>query len=356
MRRTPEERLAEARRRIDRLDAELVRVAAERLAAAAEAGRAKAAMGQSLVDFAREREVLGRVRRHAGEAGLEAAVAEDLVARLIEASTSRQEAERLSAAAVGQGRQAVVVGGAGRMGRWLVRFLAGSGFGVHVLDPAEPAGNLAAAAALPAADLVLVAVPPSEAARLYDAWAARPPRGVVADVCSVKAPLVPALRRLQRAGGRVASLHPMFGPATTVLRGQDVVVCDTGDAEAAEQVRALFAATPARVVPLGLDEHDRLMADVLAHAHAAAIAYAASARGGAVQSATSRRLREVAAAVVRESPRAYHEIQAGNPHADAAVARLQESVARLRAVVASGDPARFAALLDEGRRSLEAPA
>lgn len=353
---TPLDRLAAARRRIDELDAELVRVAAARLAAAAEAGRAKAALGESLVDFVREREVLDAVRRRAGDAGLEPAVAEDLVTRLILASTSRQESERLTAARVGEGRQAVVVGGAGRMGRWLVRFLRGSGFGVRVLDLAEPGGLVEASAALPRADLVLVAVPPSEAARLYDSWCAAPPRGVVADVCSVKAPLVPALRRLQRAGARVASLHPLFGPATTVLRGNDVVVCDTGDREAAEAIRALFAATSARLVALGLDEHDRLMADVLALAHATAIAFSLSAEGAVAQGTTSRRLRDVAATVVREDPRVYYEIQAGNPHADAALAKLQESVARVRETVRRRDPEAFRALLDEGRRRLDAAA
>jgi chorismate mutase/prephenate dehydrogenase len=353
---TPQERLAEARRRIDALDADLVRVAAERVAAAADAGRAKAAMGQSLVDFVREREVLDGVRRRAAAAGLEPAVAEDLVTRLILASTSRQESERLGATRVGQGRQAVVAGGAGRMGRWLVRFLRGAGFEALVLDPAEPDGMAAAVRALPAADLVLVAVPPSEAARLYDSWAAQPPRGVVADVCSVKAPLTPALRRLQQAGGRVASFHPLFGPATTVLRGTDIVLCNTGDAEAAATVRALFAGTSARLVALGLDEHDHLMADVLALSHAAAIAFALSVEGGAAQGTTSRRLRDVAATVVREDPRVYYEIQAGNPHADAALARLQEAVARVRETVRRRDPEAFAGLLGEGRRRLEATA
>lgn len=353
---TPEERLAAARRRIDAADAELVRVAAERLAAAEEAGRAKAAMGQGLVDFVREREVLDGVRRRAEAAGLEPAVAEDLVTRLILASTSRQESERLGAARVGQGRTAVVVGGAGRMGRWLVRFVGGAGFQVHVLDPAAPSGNGAATAALPTADLVLVAVPPSEAAQLYDSWSAHPPRGVVADVCSVKAPLVPALRRLQKAGGRVASFHPLFGPSTTVLRGNDVVVCDTGDAQAAAAVRSLFDGTSARLVEMGLDEHDALMADVLALAHATAIAFALSADGSTAQGTTFRRLRDISTAVVRESPQAYFEIQSGNPHADAALARLQESVGRVREAVRRRDPAAFAGLLDEGRRRLEAPA
>lgn len=351
---TPQERLAEARRRIDALDAELVRVAAARVAAAADAGRAKAQMGQGLVDFARERDVLERVSAASRQHGLDPAVAQDLVARLVVASTSRQESERLAASRGGAGRTAVVVGGAGRMGRWFVAFLRSAGHEAFVLDPAEPAAQAEATRRLPDADLVVVAVPPSEAAHLYRTWCAKPPRGVVADVCSVKAPLVPALRALAAAGGKVASFHPMFGPSTTVLRGADVVLCRTGDAVAEQAVRDLFAPTTAHLVEVGLEGHDRLMADVLSLAHAAAMAFAAATPGAPLaQSTTSRRLREVAAGVVRESPQVYYEIQAGNPHSLDALDRLAAGLARLRASVAAKDPAAFGAVLADGRARLE---
>lgn len=349
-------RLEDARRRIDALDSELVRVAADRIAAAADAGRAKAEMGQSLVDYQRERKVLEGVRDEAARRGLEAGVAEDLVMRLIVASTSRQESQHPSGSPSGAGRTAVVVGGAGRMGRWLVRFLQGSGHRALVLDTADPAGSAEARGRLADADLVLLAVPPSEAGRLYDEWAGHPPRGVVADLCSVKAPLVAALRRFIDAGGRAASFHPMFGPGATVLRGSDVVLCSTGDAASEAAIRALFARTSARIVEIGLDEHDRVMADVLGLAHATAIAFAASlpAEPPPTHSTTERRLRDVASSVVEESPQVYFEIQAGNPHSMAALQRLEASVARLRALVEEGDTAGFRTLLGEGRRRLAA--
>lgn len=350
---TPQQRLAQARRRIDELDDELVRVAAARLAAAHDAGRAKAALGQGLVDFQREHEVRGRIERAARAAGLDPAVAQDLVTRLIVASTSRQEQDRVAAVRHGDGRQAVVVGGAGRMGSWLVRFLRSSGYDAHVLDPRAPREHEAAAGTLRLADLVLVAVPTSVAVRLYDDWARDPPRGVVADACSVKASLVPGMRRLAAAGGRVASFHPMFGPSATVLRDHDVVLCRTGDAAAEAAVRSLFAPTSARLVELTLEEHDRVMADVLSLPHAAAIAVAGTLPGTPpAQGTTSRRLRDVAASVVREDPQVYFELQAGNPHSLPALDRLAASLERVRAAVAAQDAAAFAALLEDGRQGL----
>lgn len=349
----PMERLEAARRRIDRLDDELVRIAAERVAAAAEAGLAKAELGQSLVDFQRERDVMERVRLTAKRHGLDATVAEDLVVRLVLASTTRQETDRLAAAATGRGRQAVVVGGAGRMGRWVVRFLQGAGYQAHVLDPAHPTGN-AAAEHVATADLVLLAVPPSQAAALYQSWIPSPPKGVVADLCSVKSPVVPALRKLAAAGGKVGSFHPMFGPSTTVLRGSDIVLCRTGDATAEATLRSLFAPTSARLVEVDLDEHDRLMAQVLSLAHATAIAFASSLDDAppGTQSTTFRKLRDVAVSVVVESPQVYYEIQSGNPHSEAALKRLEDAVARLRRLVQAKDADGFRELLGEGRRRL----
>jgi len=353
---SPEEQLAEARARIDRLDAQLVELAAQRLAAASDAGQAKARIGQSLVDFGREREVMDNVERAARAAGMDPQVAQDLVTRLILASTARQEADRSrQARPSGAARRAVVIGGAGRMGGWLVRFLQNQGFDALVLDPKAASGNVDAMAALPTADLVLLAIPPSEAAAFLAKLAASPPSSVVADVCSIKSPVIPGLLALRAAGGKAASFHPMFGPSTTTLRGADIVVCTGLDPAATAAVRQLFAATPARLVDVPLERHDELMAQVLSLAHATAIAFAASLDAHpAARSTTFGKLRDVAASVVAESPQVYYEIQAGNPHSDAALARLEQSVARLRGIVARKDPEAFRAMLDAGRRTLEA--
>ena len=346
--------LEEARSRIERLDASIIKLAAERVQAAREAGRAKQRLGLPTVDFQREGDVLRRVRAAAKANGLLESVAEDLLLPLMAASVSSQENDRVLAASAGKGQSAVVVGGAGRMGRWLVRFLQDAGFTIAILDPASPAESKAGQAALATADLILVATPPSVVSALYSAWAAAPPRGVVADVCSVKAPLAAAIRQLQDAGASVGSFHPMFGPSLANLRNSDVVLCRTGDARAEAAIRALFAPTSARLVELALDAHDRAMAESLALAHAAAIAYAAARSGPTpVHSTTQRHLAEVADGVVRESPQVYFEIQTSNPHAAAAVQRLQLSLQRLCDAVQAKDGDAFARLLADGRNAME---
>jgi prephenate dehydrogenase len=69
-----------------------------------------------------------------------------------------------------------------------------------------------------------------------------------------------------------------------------------------------------------------------------------------VQSTTFQALEALAAAVTRESPDVYYEIQADNPFSGRALERLQDALARLVAAVAARDATQFRALLDEGRR------
>ena len=76
--------------------------------------------------------------------------------------------------------------------------------------------NLALTLKAGGADLVLCCTPPAATAQLYMAWAARPPRGVIVDIASIKTPLVPAIRTLQAAGARVASMPSITGICRSV--------------------------------------------------------------------------------------------------------------------------------------------
>lgn len=64
------ETLQEVRAAIESLDEQIIGMIAQRVALAREAGHAKAAMGQSLIDPAREAAVVARASQMAREAGL----------------------------------------------------------------------------------------------------------------------------------------------------------------------------------------------------------------------------------------------------------------------------------------------
>lgn len=348
----PERSLDAVRSRIGEIDRELVARAAERAALVKEVGQIKRRLNVPTVDYAHERTVLERARAAAQTHGLDPQVAEDLLARLIRASVGAQEDERLRFSATGAGKCAVIVGGAGRMGRWLAHFLSAQGFTTGALDPAATSEeNTWASEALAEADLVVMATAPGVTAAQYLAWIASPPRGVVVDIASIKTPLLEPIGALQRAGCCVGSIHPMFGPSVALLRDADVVVCDTGDPRARAMIEQLFAPTTARIVHMPLVDHDRVMADLLSLAHATAIAFAVALPPlePPVRSTTFRALEALAAAVVRESPDVYYEIQAKNPYSAQAIERLRAALSRLVSAIANHDSAAFRELLHEGQ-------
>jgi chorismate mutase/prephenate dehydrogenase len=348
----PDPTLDALRDRIRQLDEEILARAAERLRLARDVGARKREQALSTVDYSQERAVLDRARDTAEREGLDPALAEQLIAGLIRAAVTVQDQDRVRHAALGAGHRAVLVGGAGRMGRWLARFLEDQGYETGALDPAAPAEEQAwAAAALTDAELVVCATPPVATARLYEEWCATPPRGVIVDIASIKTPLIAPIRALRAAGGRVASIHPMFGPSVTLLRDCDIVICDTGDAAATATVEALFTPTTARLVHLPLDDHDRVMADVLSLAHATAITFALALPDHElpVRSTTYHALESLSARLVRESADVYYEIQSRNPYSSAALERLRASVERVIRAIAESDQETFRALLAEGR-------
>lgn len=352
--------LKSLREKLDRIDRELVERAAERQRVVSEIGRLKQADGRQLRDFRREREVLDGVRRHAADSGLDPDVAETLLTTLIEASLTRQETERVTLAARGEGRRALVVGGEGRLGGWLVRFLHAQGFDALVADPdTDPDGRRRFSDWKNAprdVDLIVVAAPIAASRDILAGLAAEGLDALVFDVASIKQPLIHTLRRAADAGLRVCSLHPMFGPDTRLLAGRHVLVMNCGSDAAVDEARALFADTMASLVDVALDEHDRLMAWVLGLSHALNIAFSAAlAESGAdadrlagISSTTFHRQLDIARHVGAENPALYFEIQRLNPHEPAVLAQLAQVVDRLRGAVESGDGAGFVDLMRQG--------
>ena len=349
--------LQDLRDRIRQVDRQLVTLAAERVDLARQVGEIKRREGLPTIDYAQERTVLERVRAAAVESGLDPGFAEEIFVRLIRASVLAQDEDNLRRSAQGTGMTAVVVGGAGRMGRWMRRFLAAQGCVTGSLDPASsPEENTWAEKAVTTADLVILSTPPASTAQRYQEWFQHPPRGVLADIASIKSPLIEPIRELQRRGARVASIHPMFGPSATLLRDADIVVCDTGDPGATALMEGLFQPTTARLVRLPLEDHDRVMADLLSLAHAASIAFALALpeSGHPVRSTTFQALHSLSSSVVRESPEVYYEIQALNPHSRPALDRLRVSLEKLAAAASAPDSTEFERLFEEGARKASA--
>lgn len=345
---------------LDRIDRELVERAAERQRIVSEIGRIKRSAGRQLRDFRRERQVLDGVRAHADEFALDPDVAERLLTTLIEASLTRQETERVSLSARGEGQRALVVGGAGRMGRWLVRFLDSQGFDVMIADAAVASDGERRFSDWRSApldvEMIVVAAPIDASRKIIDELIGLQPPGLVFDVASIKAPLVDSLRRAADAGMRICSVHPMFGPDTRLLAGHHVLLADCGNAEAVTEARALFDETMASLVEVSLDAHDRMMAWVLGLSHALNVAFAAALADSdmeagqlaAISSTTFQRQLDIATDVTAENPELYFEIQQLNPYEGSVLKALGHAFASLEDSVLQGDSKTFVGLMQRG--------
>jgi chorismate mutase/prephenate dehydrogenase len=354
--------LEELRRHLDGLDQRLLEIIADRQVTAREIARVKGQSGRATRDYGREREVILGARARAAALGVAPAVAEALMRLLIRTSLTTQEHARVVSQGAGGGRRALVIGGAGKIGGWFAQFLASQGFDVQIADPhAEP--DPAAAAPLKdwresdlSQDFIVVATPLGLTNRILQELAQRRPAGVVFDVGSLKTPLRAGLEALRAAGVRVASIHPMFGPDTELLSGRHIIHLDLGVPGAREQVEALFAATMAEQVVMGLDEHDRLIAYVLGLSHAVNIAFftALAASGESaprlvkLSSTTFDAQFDIASKVAEESPELYFEIQRLNEFGAESLDALARAVDALRSAVAAGDLQHFRTLMLQG--------
>ena len=353
--------ISDIRDEIGSLDREMIRLAARRTELAGRLGELKRQAGRPLRDYAHEKEVVSRARRFAVEAGLTETLAENLMLELIKSSLTVQEQGQVRAAQSGSGRNALVVGGAGRMGGWFVRFLESQGFAVQIADPSAREGHADWRDAGGSFDVNVVAAPLEVTARILEQMADSPPEGLILDIGSLKTPLRRGLTRLADSGAQVTSIHPMFGPATDLLSGRHVVVVDVGVPEAAKAAHELFSSTMASIVEMDLESHDRLIAYILGLSHALNVAFfTALAESGeeasklaSLSSTTFDRQLAVASQVAGENPHLYFEIQHLNDYGGESLEALATAVGKIRSMVGSGDVDGFASMMRAGRAYLE---
>ncbi len=357
--------LEELRDRLTRLDGELLALIAERQRLSTKVARVKRATGHPTRDFQREREVLLNARSAATKLGLPPALADNLLRLLIRSSLAIQEQAQVVAQGQGSGKRALVIGGAGKMGRWFVEFLDSQGFVVEVADPAGTVEPHAHRADWQSDDLthdvIVVATPLGITKAILEQLSRHRPPGLVFDIGSLKTPLRAGLTALMQAGVRVSSVHPMFGPDTDLLSGRHVIHVDVGRPDAVADAQNLFASTMAEQVVTTLDDHDRLIAYVLGLSHAVNIAFFSALADSGETAPRLARLSSttfdaqlgVASLVAGESPALYFEIQALNEYGGESLKALADAVGRLQALVANQDAAGFARLMRRGQAYLQ---
>jgi len=356
--------LNELRARMSELDRQILELVAERQAVVEQIGTVKQASGQATRDFAREKQVLYLARDQAVALKIPPRLADALMKLLIRSSLTDQERARVRAEAHGRGRQALVIGGGGKMGRWFAEFFDSQGFDVTVADPDNSLTGFKQTddwrATEDKFDVTVIAAPIGVTVDILEQIASVGRQGLIFDIGSLKSPLEEGLRRLAQGGTKITSLHPMFGPDTELLSGRHVLFLDVGSPEATREARRLFASTMVQQIEMKLEEHDRLIAYVLGLSHALNIAFFTALEESGEQlprladlsSTTFDAQLEVAVRVADESPQLYFEIQNLNPHGLVPLQDLSNAVQEIIKVVSAGDEKEFVELMGRGRRYL----
>ena len=353
-----EAEIVRLREEIADVDKEIVALVAKRLHLAEQLGLEKKLLGRPPSDEIAEDHVFTRLLTEGATRGISLTFVEGLARLLIDESVRRQDMARPPPSSK---QEILVVGGAGQMGRWLCRYFRSRGYQVIVNDTAGPVEDFPfesdLAKGVLAADVVAVSVPMSVCADVLRQIAAVKPKALVFDIASLKAPIERELRQMGRAGLRVASAHPVFGPALWPLSSGNITFSDCGNGVAVVETKELFRASGASFVDVSLDHHDEFMAFLLGLSHLCLLTFARCVAqspfdlAGLKRSAgtTFSRLSIAAAGLLADPPALLRDIQALNPHTPFVQRRIREVLDDWKRTTEAPDGTEFYQMIERAR-------
>ena len=233
-----------------------------------------------------------------------------------------------------------IIGGRGQFGSLLSKLCAAKGLDICISDLGTELSNREVARR---AEILFVSVPIREVGKVLEEIEGELGEDkLVADLTSVKTPIVPILSRLRC---EVLSLHPMFAPSVPTLTGQTCIACRIRCGHRADFVESLLNEVGMTIVGMNPDEHDRTMAVIqgLTHFQALAAAHCMMQLGFDPQESESfsspvYRLRmAMIGRILAQDPTLYAEIQVYNPYIRGVLTQLHGSSALLEALVRSDD-------------------
>ena len=217
---------------------------------------------------AREENLISQLRNQGRDAGLDPDYVEELYRRIIRQSRMEQTAH-MAQRGISPGAKVLIVGGNGSMGQYFCRWFADAGYEVRTMgrndwDHVETlCDNL---------DLAMISVPINVTAEVIERLAPYlPEECVLTDITSIKGPPLEAM--LQAHKGPVVGLHPLFGPTTSTMDKQIVVVTPGREPSACQWLLDQFSGWGSILVPAEAQEHDDIMAVVQALRHFATFAF-----------------------------------------------------------------------------------
>jgi chorismate mutase / prephenate dehydrogenase len=260
--------LDQLRQQIDTIDRQLVDLLSQRLRVIQKVTEVKQQHELPTFHPAREENLISARRTQATAAGLDPDYVEDLFRTMLRHSRVGQ-LDTLGRRGVRPGAKVLIVGGRGQMGRFFAKWFRQSDCEVRVLDIEDwpQADSLAKGV-----DLCLLTVP-IDITHIIAAQIAPhlPPTCVLADITSLKQKPLDAMLAGHR--GPVVGLHPLFGPSTTTMDKQIIVVAPGRQMEQCQWVLDQLTVWGNVLVETSAAEHDEIMGIVQALRHFATFTF-----------------------------------------------------------------------------------
>jgi chorismate mutase/prephenate dehydrogenase len=263
-----QQELQAGRIRIDAIDQQIVALLAQRQKAVNRILEIKKRHQLPVFHPAREENLISNRRQQGKAAGLDPNFLEELF-RCIMRQSRREQTAGMVQQGIRPGATVLIVGGQGEMGRYFCRLFSGAGYHVRVLERGDwdQVQTLCRGA-----DLVVLSVPIDVTGAVARQIAPHlGPECILADITSLKT--LPMKAMLEAHNGPVIGLHPLFGPTTSSLDKQ-IVVVTPGHLDAdCQWLVDQFAAWGAIILTANPEEHDEMMGIVQTLRHFATFCF-----------------------------------------------------------------------------------
>jgi len=361
-----EQTLRELRLEVRAVDREFVNLVARRFRLARKIGEQKRRLKKPIVDPKVERSVIQNFTKSAIDAGIDGNFARRLVNLIIEGSVEVQASMHPISEELPGVRVAVI--GAGGMGSWFARFFKSKGAVVTLSDRSRRRARVLASnirvrcarnsvEAVRGSDVVILAIPTNAVSRVIkEILPVLGKNALLVDIAAVKSPIMPALRLAEKRGIQVLSIHPMFGPLASSLRGKSVVVVRTRKRKRDHDTIKDMLGT-ARAIPIDPKVHDKQTAFTLALPHFLNMAFAMTMSRRSVAeirefAGRTFNLQMLLAESVANEPETTADIQIMNKQFPGVLRELERNFKLLAEAVKGGDRAKLIARYQRIRKYL----
>jgi chorismate mutase/prephenate dehydrogenase len=260
--------LETSRKKIDRIDSKIIDLLAERHAEVAKVLDYKKSNDIPVRHPAREEDMISRRRSLGIIRELDPDYLEELFRTILRQSRVDQT-ESKSENGVRPDATVLIAGGSGGMGKYYADWFMKSGYKTRILGSGDWDNVESLCDGI---DLALISVPIDKTLSVIENIVPYlPERAVLADLTSIKK--APMQVMMESHKGPVMGTHPLFGPATSTMDKQIIVITPGRDREACRWFIDQLSEWGAIIVESDEEEHDRIMTVVQALRHFATFSF-----------------------------------------------------------------------------------